>query len=328
MRKAAAPAEAPGLPETAELPGREVVIDYRHTVLARRLTVGSVVSFHYYDYAPGFRGIQERHDFWELVYCDGDPIVCVADGRMIPLEQGQAVLHPPWEAHNIFSANAGGKACILSFVCGQLDPEPFRGRRLTLDDAQRETVGLLFREGRELFAPPYNLKWQESLQLRPEAPFGAEQLFLNRLEILLVLLVRGLTALPTGEGLPEGPVISAQAKRSHFNEACITEAVKGILKERLDRRLSMDDISRLTAFSKSYIHAVFKKHTGESVMGCFISMKIERAKKLINENRCTFTEISAIMGFGSVHYFSRLFRAKVGMSPSEYRESVKMLADL
>lgn len=58
-------------------------------------------------------------------------------------------------------------------------------------------------------------------------------------------------------------------------------------------------------------------------MEYFGSMKIEKAQELIREGRHNFTEISALLGYTSIHYFSRHFKKVTGMTPSEYASSVK-----
>ena len=63
-------------------------------------------------------------------------------------------------------------------------------------------------------------------------------------------------------------------------------------------------------------------------MGKFTEMKIERAKDLLRNQDYNITQISEILGFSSVHYFSRRFKAVVGMSPSEYATSIKLKMQL
>ena len=55
----------------------------------------------------------------------------------------------------------------------------------------------------------------------------------------------------------------------------------------------------------------------------YIFLKIEESKKLISQNKYTYTEIAYMLGFNSVHYFSRLFKAHTQMTPSEYSKSIK-----
>ena len=50
---------------------------------------------------------------------------------------------------------------------------------------------------------------------------------------------------------------------------------------------------------------------------------IEYAKKLIDENQYTFSQISDILKFGNQYYFSRVFKKYEGVSPSEYKRRAK-----
>ena len=52
-------------------------------------------------------------------------------------------------------------------------------------------------------------------------------------------------------------------------------------------------------------------------------MKIDRAKKLLSQQKYSVSEIADILGFGSVYYFSRQFKLHTDMSPTEYINSIK-----
>ena len=61
-------------------------------------------------------------------------------------------------------------------------------------------------------------------------------------------------------------------------------------------------------------------------MEYFGNLKIQKAKEMIREGSHNFTEIAALLGYNSIHYFSRHFKKVTGMTPSEYASSVKILA--
>ena len=50
------------------------------------------------------------------------------------------------------------------------------------------------------------------------------------------------------------------------------------------------------------------------------------AEEMIRQGSHNFTEIAALLGYNSIHYFSRHFKKVTGMTPSEYASSVKVLA--
>ena len=297
----------------------ESTSEYVYTRLNSEIAVENVISLHYYEYAPHYCGRVESHDFWELVYADSGSLICCAGDQEIRLSQGQAVLHPPNEIHQLLAIGKDSSACIFSFTCPQLPTEMFRSHTVELSQNQKNLVGMLYQEGRTIFEGPYNRLYQAKLERRKQVPFGAEQVFRNNLENLLLLVVRDqlLPAVATADAPSHGRI---------RNDRAITEGVVAFLNANLYRKLRMADISAALSFSESYLQEIFQQQKNQSVMEYFNGMKIYQAKKLIGEACYTFTQIAQMLGFSSVHYFSRVFRQFVKMSPTEYEKSVKLTA--
>jgi YesN/AraC family two-component response regulator len=55
----------------------------------------------------------------------------------------------------------------------------------------------------------------------------------------------------------------------------------------------------------------------------FNKLKIDQAKSLIREEQHNFTEIAELLGYSSVHYFSKQFKSLTDMAPTEYARSVQ-----
>ena len=293
---------------------------YIFTDLQRALLIDSIISFHYYDFRPSYIGENESHNFWEMVYVDAGRIICHAGPDFVPLSQGEAVFHPPFETHNLHTDDSSCSICILSFSCRQLDPALFRARAVRFGKDETAIVGMIYKEGNVLFKPPYNLLRQAQLFKREDVPFGAEQILRNLMENLMVLVVRGIKEYARQN---KGTDALSGARRQHFSEDLIAERIVGFLKSNLHRKLSMREICQVTAFSPSHIEGVFKRQVGESAMRHFNRLKIDKAKRMIGEGKYTVTQISAALGFSSIHYFSRVFHNFVNMYPMEYAKSVK-----
>ena len=91
----------------------------------------------------------------------------------------------------------------------------------------------------------------------------------------------------------------------------------------IDKKITLSDISEMTFFSPIYCDTVFKRETGKSIIDYLLGERIERAKKLLLEDGLTLAQISELVGFNDYNYFSRVFKARSGLSPSSYRQMTR-----
>jgi AraC-like DNA-binding protein len=63
----------------------------------------------------------------------------------------------------------------------------------------------------------------------------------------------------------------------------------------------------------------FKKRTGMTVVEYLHSVRINTAKKLLQQSKLYVDDICYEVGFNSVSFFNRKFKARTGMTPVEYR---------
>lgn len=82
--------------------------------------------------------------------------------------------------------------------------------------------------------------------------------------------------------------------------------------------LTVEEICHEFFISRSSLQMLFKVYLHSSPKSYLINSKLEKSKELICENQHTISEIAYLLGFSSIHYFSRLFKKYFNMSPSEY----------
>lgn len=75
----------------------------------------------------------------------------------------------------------------------------------------------------------------------------------------------------------------------------------------------------------NYLSDTIRHHSGKSALTIIHNFIIEEAKKLLLNSNQTVSEISYKLGFEYPTYFSRLFKQKTNLSPTEFRKSVKSI---
>ncbi len=79
------------------------------------------------------------------------------------------------------------------------------------------------------------------------------------------------------------------------------------------------------AVTPNYLSDTVRHHSGKSALTCIHDFIIELACAQLKNTDKTVSEISHQLGFEYPNYFSRLFKRKMNLSPSEYRKSVKSI---
>jgi len=98
----------------------------------------------------------------------------------------------------------------------------------------------------------------------------------------------------------------------------IVEKAKFIMEEHVYGEIDMHSVCRTIGVSTSHLNDVFKSYTGMTPYQYFISIKIHKAKELLEKGDESIKEIAFRLGFTDQYYFSRLFKKKTGISPSHW----------
>ena len=87
-----------------------------------------------------------------------------------------------------------------------------------------------------------------------------------------------------------------------------------------EKNFSNSELAKIGNLSVSRFEHLFKEETGISLGAYRQRLRIENAKNLLTSTDLTVSEISELVGFGDSLYFSRIFKSKTGLSPTEYRQ--------
>jgi len=85
--------------------------------------------------------------------------------------------------------------------------------------------------------------------------------------------------------------------------------------------LSLRTISQALNISSSYLSTSFKKETGQTITDYINRRRISHAKHLLRSTALQIQTIAQQCGILDVHYFSKVFKRIVGITPKQYRQN-------
>jgi len=89
--------------------------------------------------------------------------------------------------------------------------------------------------------------------------------------------------------------------------------------EHLAEEFNLDRLAAQAGLSKFYFNRLFKSAMGVSPSQYLITLRIDKAKRLLRETKSSVIDIGLEVGYTGPSHFAQLFRKETGLSPSDYR---------
>jgi len=264
--------------------------------MEHQLQVKSIYTFWYQEKEQGFLFPGEAHPMAELTYVDQGSLHSVAEGQDLLLKQGDLVVYGPGQWHMQYSdIGVAPRFVTISFELGGLEWTPLLNRKFTAPQNVVTPLQNMLRE-------------QERMD-----PFSSD-IILSQLNLLLLMLLREAAA-------PKGGKL--QTSNAIHSENEIIRQAQQFISSHIREKLSVPLVARQVDVSPSYLTALFHKNLQISPGEYIRRIKLQESKQMIRENNLNFTEIAAELQYSTVHHFSRQFKEKFGITPTEYAKSVR-----
>ena len=105
------------------------------------------------------------------------------------------------------------------------------------------------------------------------------------------------------------------------NDRKFMDKLVELMEKNMDNgELVVDDLVSELAVSRSVFFKKLKTLTGLAPIEFIKEMRMKRAVQLIETGEFNMTQISYMVGINDPRYFSKCFKAQVGMTPTEYRD--------
>ena len=281
--------------------------------ISNLLNIQKIVTIHYQALTQNYVFPEEKHDFWEINYADKGNLSVWMDGKKIPLNQGEIVFIKPNQPHYVTSEDKEPNLFIISFTCRSESMNFFVDKKYSVPENYRYLLQNIMSEAMETFQIPDFDPHLTELKLQEKPNLGGEQIIKNSLESLLIYLLRSEQKRPSSQEF----FVSKIADSSELQDEIVR-----ILTSKIYGKFQLGDLSEELHYGSTRLCTFFREKTGMSIYQTYLKLKIDEAKKLIRKNK-TFSEITDLLCFDSISTFAFVFKKHVGMTPSEYRNSIK-----
>ncbi len=107
--------------------------------------------------------------------------------------------------------------------------------------------------------------------------------------------------------------------KSLHTDSIIANKVNAYIQSHIYEKLSTSRIADALGFSNTYLCAIFKKATGQTITKYITQCKVSEAQYLLERGEFSATEISDMLQFSTVTYFCSIFKKCSGMTPLEWK---------
>lgn len=112
------------------------------------------------------------------------------------------------------------------------------------------------------------------------------------------------------------------AEHESVASSFIVKNALAYIEENYKQKVLLSEVAEKTYVSQWHLSKLLNKHTGQNFSEILNSVRIEKAKQLLEEPALRIGDIAEEVGFLDMAHFSRVFKKQVGISANEYRNTI------
>lgn len=268
---------------------------YTYTPMVAKLHVHEILTCYYQVRKANYVFPGEAHDYYELTYIDHGKLYTTIDGKEYTLNKYDLVIYYPGQFHT--------QSTDSESTCSYLT--------ITFDmhnELESQLINRVFHTRKDIYQvlSKFMKVMQSHEYLNPELAM----LYLK--EVLIFLYQFDLKK--------EEPV-SNNPMQEHYENTLLNEILVYI-HNNMYTSFTVENLCQKFSISRSSLQSLFRTNIHITPKQYISNVKLNQAKLLIQEHTKTISEISDILGFTSIHYFSRKFKMQYGLSPTDYAKSI------
>ena len=254
---------------------------------------------------------QKSNKFWTLIYIREGVGMCLIEGQLKCLNEGDILFFPPRVAYSFASRDLGDEYNeSINVIVFRFDSVWIDSLLKTFKSLSSVVLSLKEYHHPLMVVGP---KWMKMSVLMSDLCSADPHD-----EVFLVLdLIRHLSQ--------ESDMIPLSAATHQLEDsASRKEKIERYVSCHLYQKISLDEISSYAGMNKTYFCLFFKKHYGMSFTDYLNQKRLEIASTMLLKPDASIADVAVACGYSTVTYFNRIFRKFKGMTPSEYRKSKRI----
>lgn len=268
-----------------------------------RIRINEILGYYYSIRNSGYVFKGETHNYFELTYVDRGMLHTEVDSRPFDLKEKDLIIYGPGQFHT--QSIPKGESCSYVTIIFEMDTIIFEEE----SDQYQLLLNKVFHYDKKIYSLVKTFV-QESTS---DIPYMNSLMLCLLQEIVIRLLQYEFICQRS-----ERPVTNV---RQHYQDELLEEILEYI-ENTISEPLTVEEICQKFSLSRSSLQLLFKENLNQTPKKYISDLKLEKACQMIRENRYTISEIALMLGFTSIHYFSKAFAQKYHLAPSEYSKQI------
>ena len=268
---------------------------FNYSNISSSLDISEIYTKFYQEKGTNYNFSGEKHSYWELTYVDKGELLTTIDGVSYHLKQGDLIFYAPMQFHT------------------QSTFEKISSSYLTINFKMNfNHADLLCNKIFSLKRDSYFIVTRLIEELSNDNLYS-DDLSLCYLKQLIIQMLR----------LDNSHFHSKPT--THMQQTYENELLNDILlyiDDNIYEKISVSTLCEHFCISTSMLHSLFRKNMNNTAKNYINELKLSKSKELIRNSTHTLSEISEMLGFSSIHYFSKKFKSYFNISPTEYSKSI------
>ena len=275
---------------------------YNRIEKPKTFEVSSLITAHVFGTKPKVAPYWERYDFAQIFLVLQGSGIYTTEADSYPFHAVMMLYRPANRRSRYEWTSDDAQFALVSFVCESPAMEEIGEQPLLLHEEESTALLDVIRTAERICEPLKEKERLCGLRVKADVPNAVLSFIYASLERFLAMIYCRLNNIAL--------LLDESCKvNQYIDESKLTAEVKHYLQEHVTESLTVQDVCTHFGMSRTMLTQKFRHEVNQGLMEYFTQLKIASAKEQIRNSACNFSEVAESLGFSSVNYFSRVFKA-------------------